>query len=95
LSDADIPNDPLPKRESSFDGSININTVNNFSFLLDDFKMFECFLNLPDKNALPFALDLQRIATGQQNDQDLWQRHLTNPLSYPEEQFGNIRVLSY
>jgi hypothetical protein len=34
--------------------------------------MLDCFLNLPDEDELPFALDLQLIATGQQNDQSLW-----------------------
>jgi hypothetical protein len=47
-------------------------------------------LNLPDKNDLPFALDLQGIATGQQHNQELWQRRLANPLRYPEQQFGSI-----
>jgi hypothetical protein len=52
----DIPVEALPKRESpvSF-------PVNKFLFLLDNSKLLECFLNLQDKNDLPFALNLQRM----------------------------------
>jgi hypothetical protein len=66
LSNMDMPFEALPNRESpaSF-------PINNFSFLLDNNKLLECSLNLPRKNDLPFALDLQRIAKGQQNDQEL------------------------
>jgi hypothetical protein len=72
----------------------SIITINNFSFLLDNKELLERFLNLPDVNDIPFALDLARIAQGQQQDQELWQRgRLANPLKYPEQQFGNIRVL--
>jgi hypothetical protein len=49
----------------------------------------------PDEDELLFALDLQLIATGQQNDQSLWQRHLAHPIQYPEEQFGEIWLLTY
>jgi hypothetical protein len=76
------------KRESSV-------KVYNFSFLINGNELLKCFLNLPDGNKLPFALDLQRIAQGQQQDQELWQRRLAHPLSYPEQQFGDIRALSY
>jgi hypothetical protein len=88
LSDDVIAVNTPTKRESSVENY-------NFSFLIDDNELLECFLNLPDKNELPFALDLQRIAQGQQQDQELWQRRLAHPLSYPEQQFGDIRVLSY
>jgi hypothetical protein len=46
----------LKKRERS--------TVENFSFILDDDELLECFLNLPDAIYIPFALDLERIAQG-------------------------------
>jgi hypothetical protein len=52
--------------------------------------MLECFLNLPDENKLPFALDLQRIATRQQADQLLWQKRIAHPMRYPERQFGQV-----
>jgi hypothetical protein len=57
--------------------------------------MLECFLNLPDKKELPFALDLQLIATGQHNGQLLWQQRIAHPMQYPERQFGQIRLLTY
>jgi hypothetical protein len=45
LSDADIPVDPLPKRESTVEnGSFEVNTIKNFSFLVDNSEMLECFL---------------------------------------------------
>jgi hypothetical protein len=100
--DIDIPIDIPLKGENYTHGhdngtvnTVNINTVKNVSVLLDDNKLLECFLNLPDENDLPFTLDLQRIATGQQNNQALWQRCLTNPLRYPEQYFGNTQVLTY
>jgi hypothetical protein len=34
-------------------------SINNFSFILDDEELLECFLNLPDAVDLPFALDLE------------------------------------
>jgi hypothetical protein len=81
LSDANIPVDLLPKRESTVEneskdtwpcnGAIEVNTVKNFSFPVDDPEMLECFLALPDENNLPFALNLQYIATGQHVDQAL------------------------
>jgi hypothetical protein len=57
----------------------------NFSFLIDDNKLLECFLNLPDELLkcflnfpdaidLPFVLDLERISQGQQNDPALLQQ---------------------
>jgi hypothetical protein len=70
-------------------------TNENFLFILDDEELLECFLNLPDANDLPFALDLERIAQGQNNDPALWQSRMQHPLQYPEQQFGNTRVLSY
>jgi hypothetical protein len=57
--------------------------------------MLDCFLNLPNEDELPLALDLQLIATGQRNDQSLWQRHLAHPIQYPEQQFGEIQLLTY
>ncbi len=38
--------------------------VNNFSFILDDDELLECFLNLPDTDNIPLALDLAHIAQG-------------------------------
>jgi hypothetical protein len=86
---------PLPKRESSVDGSIYIYPVDKFSSLLDTFETLECFLNLPDEKDLSFALDLQCIATGQQNDQALWQHCITNPINCSEQQFSNTRLPTY
>jgi hypothetical protein len=63
--------DPL-KKES---------TDSNFSFILSDEELLECFLNLPDDNHIPFALDLVRIAQGQQQDNELWQQHIDHPRS--------------
>jgi hypothetical protein len=96
LSDADVPISSLPKKESSVsNGIIHVAPTENYSFLLDDPKMLDCFLNLPDEDELPFALDLQRIAIGQQTDQALWQNRLAHPLHYPERQFGDIRLFTY
>jgi hypothetical protein len=36
-------------------------TVNNVSFILDNNELLEYFLNLPDHNDIPFALDLTMI----------------------------------
>jgi hypothetical protein len=54
----------LKKRES---------TVEKFSFILDDDELLEYFLNLPDGDDIPFALDLEQITQGQNTDQELWQ----------------------
>jgi hypothetical protein len=71
-------------------------TVENFSFLLDDEDLLECFLNLPDENHLPFALDLGRIAQGQAAlDMELTQRQMQHPIQYPEQQFDNVQILSF
>jgi hypothetical protein len=80
-----LPDAPS-KRESS---------VATFYFILDSNKLLECFLNLPDADNLPFALDLEGITQVQNNDPALWQRQLTHPLQYPKQQFGNTHVLSF
>ena len=64
LDDKFIPLDSSPKKRE--------NSIENFSFLLDDNELLECFLNLPNTDDIPFALDLARIAQGQQNDKELW-----------------------
>jgi hypothetical protein len=64
LDNKTTPPDAPLKRESS---------VNNFYFILDDnYELLECFLNLPDTDNLPFALDLKNIAQGQNNNPELW-----------------------
>ena len=70
-------------------------TVENFSFILDDKEMLECFLNLPAQDEIPFALDLQQIAQGQNNDPELLQRRMQHPMQYPEQHFGDIRILPF
>jgi hypothetical protein len=69
-----IPDAPL-KRE---------NTIENFSFILADDELLKCFLNLPDTNDIPFALDLERLAQGQHENPALWQKCMQHPLQYPE-----------
>jgi hypothetical protein len=87
LNDAFAPPDcPPKKRESS---------VKRFSFLLDSNELLERFFNLPDADDIPFALDLKRIAQGQQNDKELWQRQMSHPIQYSKQQFGDTPVLSY
>jgi hypothetical protein len=39
-------------------------TINNFSFILNGNELLECFLNLPDHDDIPFALDPEWIAQG-------------------------------
>jgi hypothetical protein len=62
---------------------------------LDDEELLECFLNLPNADDIPFALDPKCIAQGQNDDPELLQRQIVHPLQYPEQQFGNTRVLSF
>jgi hypothetical protein len=82
--------DRLDKEYStSQDTPLKRESINNFSFILDNKEILECFLNLPDAVDLPFALDLEQIAQGQQNDPALWQRQLAHPLQYEEQQFNN------
>jgi hypothetical protein len=38
---------------------------------------------------IPFALDLEHIAQGQNNNPGVWQQLMIHPLQYPEQQFGN------
>ena len=73
----------------------NNTTVANFSFILDDEEMLECFLNLPAQDEIPFALDLQQISQGQNNDPELLQRRMQHPMQYPKQQFGDIHILSF
>jgi hypothetical protein len=54
--------------DQEFDHTENEKMVDNFSFLLDDKELLECFLNLPDADNIPFALDLAQIAQGQDAD---------------------------
>jgi hypothetical protein len=78
---SDSNSNPL-KRES---------LVINFSFLLDDDEVLNCFLlNLPDANNIPFDFDIAHIAQGQQQDQELCQQHVVHPLKYPEQLFDDV-----
>jgi hypothetical protein len=74
---------------TSQDTPLKRESINNFSFILDDEELLECFLNLPDAIDLPFALDLEQIAQGQQNDPALWQRRLAHPLTTLESSHSN------
>ena len=46
---SNIATSPIPKStlKTNTNGSLNAKTPNNFSFLLDDDEMLDCFLNLP------------------------------------------------
>jgi hypothetical protein len=66
--DDSIPDAPLNREK----------TVTNYSFILNDEELLECFLNLPAADDLPFALDLERIAQGQNQDAELWQKQMQN-----------------
>jgi hypothetical protein len=88
----------LERLEDDFvtqDTPLKSESTNNFSFILDDDELLECFLNLPDAVDLPFALDKQQISQRQQNKPALWQQQMAHPLQYPKQHFGNIRVLSF
>jgi hypothetical protein len=85
----------LAEKYSPPDTPLKRESTNNFSFLLDNNKLLECFLNLPNAVNLPFALDLERIAQGQQNNPALWQRRLAHSLQYPEQQCDNTCVLLF
>jgi hypothetical protein len=54
------------------DPSKSKSSAGNFHHILDDNKLLECFLNLPDADDLPFALDLKFMAQGQNNNPALW-----------------------
>jgi hypothetical protein len=71
------------------------NIIENVSFISDDDELLECFLNLPDANDIPFALDLECLAQGQNEDPALWQKCMQHPLQYPEQNFGNTHVLLF
>jgi hypothetical protein len=90
LSDANVPILPLQKTSPNSNGITHVKPTEKFSFLLDNIQMVDCFLNLPDEDELPFALNLRRTAAGQQADQDLWQRCHTHPLSYPERHLATF-----
>jgi hypothetical protein len=94
LADMFSPLDRLRDQDHTTKES-SVNTFNNFSFILHDKELLQCFLNLQDANDIPFALDLACIAQGQQQDQELWQRRLSHPLKYPEQQFGDVQVLCF
>jgi hypothetical protein len=50
----------LPRLDDSIPDTPSNSTVKNYSFILDDEELLECFLNLPAADHLPFALDLER-----------------------------------
>jgi hypothetical protein len=81
----------------SSDATPSPNSDNEFfSIARDAPEMFDCFVNLPEDDNVPFPLDLARMQQHQQNDPLLQEKRHLHPQRFPMQQFGsNVKLVCY